>query len=214
MNEMITYKAALFKNERTTTERVEKFISEHHFKDCNLRGRLYGQSYPIDVKHYDFGSNIVTFHEAVKALSTRGAKVDVGFKFGPTWTTHWFQIDITLPQNCQKEAKLCYASILIAKLFYGLSPDFGRTDLAISISPTVQRFYVEASCSDRGGDGDGNAIGPVKMDKLFELKRCELAEYNATIHDLIIDFELLLEMSKCYQKKQGDTRPYILQMIW
>ncbi|VIO88100.1 Uncharacterized protein BM_BM9778 [Brugia malayi] len=210
MNKTLTYKAALFKNERTTVERVEKFISEHHFKDCNLRGRLYGQSYPIHVKHYDFGSDIVTFHEAVEALSIRGIEVNVGFKFGPTWTTHWFQVDITLPENYTSETEIvlrfdpnCEALLWSAdgQPIKGLSPDFGRTDLAISISPTTQRFYVEASCSDRFGDGDGNAIGPVKMDKLFELKRCELAEYRATIHDLIIDFELLLEMSKILPKE-------------
>lgn len=53
--------------------------------------------------------------------------------------------------------------------FLGLSPDFGRIGLEISFTPTVQTFYVEASCSDRSGDGDGNAIGPVKMDKIFEV---------------------------------------------
>lgn len=72
MSETITYKAPLFKNEHTTVERVEKFISEDYFKDCNLRGRLYGQSYPVHVKHCDLGFDIVTFHEAVEALSTRG----------------------------------------------------------------------------------------------------------------------------------------------
>uniref|UniRef100_A0A1I7VP26 alpha-mannosidase n=1 Tax=Loa loa TaxID=7209 RepID=A0A1I7VP26_LOALO len=210
MNKTPAYKAPLFKNERTTFERVEKFISEHHFKDCNLRGRLYGQSYPVHVKHYDFGPDIVTFHEAVEALSMQGAEVGVGFKFGPTWTTHWFQVDISLPQNCQTETKIvlrfdpnCEALLwsVDGQPIKGLSPDFGRTDLAIPSSPTVQRFYIEASCSDRFGDGDGNAIGPVKMDKVFELKRCELAEYSSTIHNLIIDFELLLEMSKMLPKE-------------
>ncbi|OZC06934.1 glycosyl hydrolase family 38 protein [Onchocerca flexuosa] len=210
MNETNAYKAALFKNERTTVERVEKFISEHYFKDCNLRGRLYGRSYPVYVKHCDFGSDIVTFQEAVEALSIRGAEVDIGFKFGPTWTTHWFEIGINLPEDCQSEKKIvlrvdpdCEALLwsVDGRPIKGLSPDFGRTDLAISHSPAVQKFYVEASCSDRGGDGDGNAIGPVKMDKLFELRRCELVEYNATIYDLIVDFELLLEMSKMLPKE-------------
>uniref|UniRef100_A0A0R3S005 alpha-mannosidase n=1 Tax=Elaeophora elaphi TaxID=1147741 RepID=A0A0R3S005_9BILA len=215
MNEMFNYKAPLFKNERTTVERVEKFISKDYFKDCNLRGRLYGQSYPVNVKHCDFGLDIVTFDEAVEALSVRGVEVDVGFKYGPTWTTHWFQVDISLPQNCSKGTKLvlrfdpnCEALLwsVDGQPIKGLSPDFGHTDLAISVFPIVQRFYIEASCSDRSGDGDGNPLGPVKMDKLFEvligsLKRCELAEYNSTIHDLIIDFELLLEMSKMLPKE-------------
>ncbi|VDK83362.1 unnamed protein product [Litomosoides sigmodontis] len=210
MDETITYRAPLFKNERTTVERVEKFISEHYFKGCNLRGRLYGQSYPVHVKHCGFGFDIVTFDEAVEALSIRGEEVDVGFKFGPTWTTHWFQVDISIPQNCSSEREIvlrcnptCEALLWSAdgEPIKGLSPDFGRTDLAISISTMEQRFYIEASCSERSGDGDGNALGPVKMDKLFELRRCELAEYNTTIYDLIVDFELLLEMSKMLPKE-------------
>lgn len=32
-------KASLLKHRRTTFERVEKFISQDYFVDCNLRGR-------------------------------------------------------------------------------------------------------------------------------------------------------------------------------
>jgi hypothetical protein len=59
--------ASLFKDERSTFERIEKFISKHHFVDCNLRGRLYEEktSVQISLLHADFGSERVSF-EIVK----------------------------------------------------------------------------------------------------------------------------------------------------
>ncbi|VDN08434.1 unnamed protein product, partial [Thelazia callipaeda] len=179
MDAMLKYKAPLFKNERTTFERIEKFISNSHFLDCNLYGRVYGKSYPIHVKHCDFGSNIVTFSEAVEALSVRGSEVNVGFKFGPTWTTHWFQIDVEVPEDWDMETKSvlridaeCEALLWSedGEPIQGLSPDFGRTDFEIPTVSLAQRFYVEASCSDRNGDGENCGIRPAKMDKLFEVQ--------------------------------------------
>lgn len=66
------YIAPLFKNERTTLERVEKFISNGLFLDCNLRGRLYSRAYPVKIKHCDFGQSIIPFSEAADALGTKG----------------------------------------------------------------------------------------------------------------------------------------------
>lgn len=33
----------------------------------------------------------------------------------------------------------------------------------------MRRFYVETSCNDRNGDGEGCGIRPAKMDKLFQV---------------------------------------------
>lgn len=39
-------------------------------------------------------------------LKITGEEVGVGFKFGPTWTTHWFQVDISIPKNCLGETEI------------------------------------------------------------------------------------------------------------
>lgn len=67
------YKAAEFKNERATYERVEKFISRNHFTDCNLYGRLYDQCLPVTVKHLFFGEEKVPFSVALEQLSSQGS---------------------------------------------------------------------------------------------------------------------------------------------
>ncbi|VDN18928.1 unnamed protein product [Gongylonema pulchrum] len=208
-----SYRAPMFKNERTTLERLEKFLSEQQFLDCNLRGRLYGESLPVyQIRHHSFGQHIVTFTEATQALSAVDCtEVGVGFKFGPTWSTHWFQIDVVVPEKWQSKKRVvlrvdaeCEATLWSAdgQVIQGLSPDFGRTDFELYGSLSIPlKFYVEASCSDRGGDGDGYGIRPAKMDKQFQLKRCEIAEYNHLIHELIIDFEILLDMARMLPKE-------------
>uniref|UniRef100_A0A915BXT3 alpha-mannosidase n=1 Tax=Parascaris univalens TaxID=6257 RepID=A0A915BXT3_PARUN len=203
-----SYKAPLFKDERAIVERVEKFISEHYFLDCNLRGRLFGASIPVKLKHYDFGREMVSFKRAVEELSKRGMAVEVGFIFGPTWSTHWFQVDIEIPKGWDKKESVlrldvgCEALIwgLDGRPIEGLSPDFGRTIINIPSVPSVQRIFVEASANNRNGDGDGDQIRPTKLDKQFRIHLAELREYNTLVNELLIDFELMLEISKFLPK--------------
>uniref|UniRef100_F1KSD2 Alpha-mannosidase 2C1 n=1 Tax=Ascaris suum TaxID=6253 RepID=F1KSD2_ASCSU len=208
-----SYKAPLFKDERATFERVEKFISEHYFLDCNLRGRLFGASVPVKLKHCDFGREVVSFNRAVQELGRRGIPVEAGFTFGPTWSTHWFQVDIEIPKGWDKKESVlrfdvgCEALIwgLEGRPIEGLSPDFGRTTIHVPSVPSVQRIFIEASANDRNGDGDGDQIRPAKLDKQFRIRLAELREYNKSVGELLIDFELMLEMAKL-SPKEGSRR--------
>lgn len=207
------HKAPIFKNERTTFERIEKFISKHYFTDCNLRGRLYGKSSSVRVKHYDFGSQDVSFAEAVEKLSTEGSVVQKGFSFGPTWSTHWFQVDIDIPKDFAGDIVLrfdanCEALIwcIDGRPVQGLSPDFGRTNFRLPSCPTVHRVFVEASANCRIGDGNGDMIGPAKLNKTFRLDLVEITEFNQTVYDLLMDFDILLQMAQLLPKES--TRRY------
>ncbi|VDM46288.1 unnamed protein product [Toxocara canis] len=197
------YKAPLFKNERTTFERIEKFISEHHFLDRNLRGRLFGKSLPVKIKHCDFGQQIVSFNKAVEELTKRG------FTFGPTWSTHWFQVDIEIPNGWNKKELMlrfdagCEALVwgLEGRPTQGLSPDFGRIGVRISSTLLVQRVFIEASANERNGDGNGGQIRPAKLDRMFQIRLAEVTEYNRLVEELLVDFELMLEMAKLLPKE-------------
>ena len=94
-------KPSLFKDFRATIERIEKFYSKHEFTDCNLYGARYPDSIPVsEIRHIDFGKNRKTsFPDAQKALNEVGGEVSVGFKIGPTWSTHWFKLSGTLPEK-------------------------------------------------------------------------------------------------------------------
>lgn len=93
--------ASIFKNWRTTLERIEKYVSPIYFADANLHSRLYPQRRVItDVFHG--GSPIVSstvklcesqrpsFEDAIK--QTFSKHVGIGSSFGPTWATHWFKV--------------------------------------------------------------------------------------------------------------------------
>uniref|UniRef100_A0A914REK9 Alpha-mannosidase Ams1-like N-terminal domain-containing protein n=1 Tax=Parascaris equorum TaxID=6256 RepID=A0A914REK9_PAREQ len=102
--------------------------------------------------------------------------VEVGFIFGPTWSTHWFQVDIEIPKGWDKKESVlrldvgCEALIwgLDGRPIEGLSPDFGRTIINI---PSVPSIHL-----------------------------AELREYNTLVNELLIDFELMLEISKFLPK--------------
>uniref|UniRef100_A0A0N5ATD1 alpha-mannosidase n=1 Tax=Syphacia muris TaxID=451379 RepID=A0A0N5ATD1_9BILA len=206
---MPLYNAPLFNNERTTFERVEKFISKDYFTDCNLFGRLYGQRLPVELKYYCTGQTPLKYSSAVQLLTTQGGCGKIGLQFGPTWSTCWFQIDITVPDewkfkdvvfrfDAQCEALVWNTS---GRPIIGLSSDVGRTDLKLPKDVSVQRYYVEAVGSGRNGDGNNGMINPVNMDKKFELKMAEIRVRCNSTYELYMDFEILLEMARLLPEK-------------
>uniref|UniRef100_A0A3B3Z9Y1 Uncharacterized protein n=1 Tax=Periophthalmus magnuspinnatus TaxID=409849 RepID=A0A3B3Z9Y1_9GOBI len=72
--------APVLKNRRTLLERAEKFISDIYFTDCNLRGRLYGESCPVQLESF-LSPKRISFTEACEQ---NFAPYKVGQTFGPT----------------------------------------------------------------------------------------------------------------------------------
>ena len=115
--------ASLTKNRRTTLERVEKFLSKDYFVDVNLFGRLYPQKMDISsILHWDASSSakfpppnagdLPGDTASISSSEFTGEpawKVKVPGKdhfqpyklgdpsFGPTWSTHWFIVNIEIP---------------------------------------------------------------------------------------------------------------------
>lgn len=56
----------MLKNWRTTLERVEKFVSPRYFTDCNLRGRLFGESCPVAALSSFLTPERLPYQEAVQ----------------------------------------------------------------------------------------------------------------------------------------------------
>lgn len=57
-------------------------------------------------------------------------------------------------------------------------------------------LYVEVACSGLLGAGKGTMIAPPDPEKMFQLKRAELAVFHRDIHLLLVDLELLLGIAK------------------
>nr|XP_034968274.1 alpha-mannosidase 2C1 [Zootoca vivipara] len=198
-------KPAVLKHRRTTLERVEKFISEIYFTDCNLRGRLFGASCPLASLSCFETSHRIPYDEAIRQ---EFRLVKVGDCFGSTWQTCWFKVDLSIPREWTgKEVHLLWESegegIIWrdAQPVQGLTQEGEKTSYILTdnlkeTDPHSLTLYVEVACNGLFGAGKGSMIAPPDPDKRFSLQKAELVVFNRDVHELLVDFEILLDMAK------------------
>ncbi|KAJ8314849.1 hypothetical protein KUTeg_006999 [Tegillarca granosa] len=90
----------VLKHKRTTLERADKFISDTYFTDVNLRSRLYGPPVPVECVSYYSAPDRISYKEAQNGDYK---PFKLGMSFGPTWSTHWFRLDIEIPDSWEGE---------------------------------------------------------------------------------------------------------------
>ncbi|XP_056428565.1 alpha-mannosidase 2C1 [Hyla sarda] len=195
----------VLKNKRTTLERVEKFISELYFTDCNLRGRLYGSTCPVDSLSFFLTEKRISYADAVKG-DFQTARV--GQTFGPTWWTCWFKVQLVIPKEwLGHEVHLIWESDgegLVWKdgmPVQGLTKEGEKTSFILSRhlkeeDPHSMTLYIEMACNGLFGAGKGSMIAPVDPKKTFALQKAELAIFNDDVHELLLDFEILYDMAR------------------
>ncbi|CAI5783661.1 alpha-mannosidase 2C1 [Podarcis lilfordi] len=198
-------KPAVLKHRRTTLERVEKFISEIYFTDCNLRGRLFGASCSLASLSCFETSQRIPYDEAVRQ---EFRLVKVGDCFGSTWKTCWFKVDLSIPREWTgKEVHLLWESEGEGMIWrdgqpvQGLTREGEKTSYILTdnlkeTDPHSLTLYVEVACNGLFGAGKGSMIAPPDPDKKFSLQKAELVVFNRAVHELLVDFEILLDMAK------------------
>ncbi|PAA84553.1 hypothetical protein BOX15_Mlig006850g1, partial [Macrostomum lignano] len=84
------------KHWRTTYERIEKFISPHYFCDSNLLSRqTSNRAAALSIQHLKSQEFLGSWLDK-KTLTTESLweDIDLGFKFGPVWSIHWFRVQL------------------------------------------------------------------------------------------------------------------------
>ncbi|XP_048724339.2 alpha-mannosidase 2C1 isoform X1 [Caretta caretta] len=197
----------VLKHRRTTLERAEKFLSEHGFPDCNLRGRLFGDTCPL-VSLSCFQTPQRIPHDEAVRQEFRPAKV--GDSFGPTWWTCWFKVELSIPRAwAGKEVHLLWESDGEGMVWrdaqpvqtQGLTKEGEKTSYILTegleeAEPHSLTVYVEVACNGLFGAGKGSLIAPPDPDKKFTLNKAELVVFNRDVHELLVDFEILVDMAK------------------
>jgi len=90
-------------------DRFEKFISDIYFKDVNIKGKIYPHQWPVDKvswftvpdpKARPLFSQIIN-NSADTAVFTPFASAEErkAKSFGPSWSTHWFKLELTVPHD-------------------------------------------------------------------------------------------------------------------
>ncbi|KAM5243010.1 alpha-mannosidase 2C1 isoform 1-T1 [Hipposideros larvatus] len=197
--------APALKHWRTTLERVEKFVSPLYFTDCNLRGRLFGDSCPVTALSSFLTPERLPYQEAVQQ-DFRPAQV--GDSFGPTWWTCWFRVELTIPEAwVGQEVHLRWESDGEGLVWHdgepvqGLTKEGEKTSYVLTDSlgagdPRSLTLYVEVACNGLLGAGKGMMIAAPDPEKMFQVSRAELAVFHRDVHQLLVDLELLLGIAK------------------
>ncbi|KAM6149989.1 alpha-mannosidase 2C1 isoform 2-T2 [Erethizon dorsatum] len=193
------------KHWRTALERVEKFVSPLYFTDCNLRGRLFGDRRPVAALASFLTPERLRYQDAVQQ-DFRPAQV--GDRFGPTWWTCWFRVELIIPEAwVGQEVHLCWESDGEGLVWRDGEPVQGLTTEGEKNSyiltnrlgegdPRSLTLYVEVACNGLLGAGKGTMIAPPDPEKMFQLSRAELAVFHRDVHQLLVDLELLLGIAK------------------
>jgi len=139
-----------------------------------------------------------TFKEAT---SHEFRPAEVGQWFGPSWSTHWFKVQLTVPKHMLDKKHLelewdanCEGMIWTADgdVVHGLTGGGERTQW---ILPNAFRdgkehlFYVEIACNGMFGNAPGgDSIQPPDPNKFFQLHTAKVVAVDLEARGLYFDF--------------------------
>ncbi|KAL1924955.1 uncharacterized protein VTP21DRAFT_4609 [Calcarisporiella thermophila] len=191
--------------------RFRNFISSSSFEDVNLHSQLikHRTNLPefIELNVYSVPNlQRIPFAEAVKA---KYRPTHIGERFGPSWSTHWFQVKLRIPADWageevwfvwdnRSEALLWSSDGIPLQGFTG-SDDGGNVHREYILTQCARgddkyTFYVEMACNALFGNGSGT-IQPPDPNRFFTLSTADLAVPRKEVWQLLHDFEIIRQMA-------------------
>ncbi|KAK9476775.1 glycosyl hydrolases family 38 N-terminal domain-containing protein [Lipomyces japonicus] len=193
-------------------QRIDQFLSNGPYRQFNLPAVLddarVSDSNYVRLEVYSVPDlQRPPFKEAVKGKFRPASK---GEAFGPSWSTHWFRINVRVPQE---EAWLSNEQLEFhwenhnEGLVYnteglplqGLTGDDERPYWQVPKEwkdGEWHTFYIEASCNGMFGNGNGDQIQPPDPNRWFTLSAADLV---APCHDaraLQLDFGIIADAAR------------------
>ncbi|CAN6674546.1 alpha-mannosidase [Trichomonascus vanleenenianus] len=149
------------------------------------------------------------FKEAVKNTFRPAS---IGEKFGPSWATHWFRVQIKVPDSWPKKQEVlfnwdCGNEGLIftedGRVVVGLSGE-ERQEWIIPPSWNDGKwhtFYIETGCNGMFGNADPhNNIQPPIDDRYFTLEKADLVLPNVQARALKADYLVIVDAAKNFEE--------------
>lgn len=147
--------------------------------------------------------------------------VQKGAKFGPSWSTHWFKVDIDIPDWGAEEYHFEFDSEAEGMIYnlqgeplHGLTGgpnDDKRYEFRLPAEWVAARkaeFWIEIGCNHRGGNCVGGHGPPVE--RLFELKLADLVAPNLEARALLVDFDII---KKCARLEDQSWQPHVARNV-
>lgn len=194
----------MLKTPQLTLDRVRQFSQR------TLMPLLYPDKAPVQ---------IAVFHAPDRisydlAMQGQYAPTTVGQRFGPLWSTHWFRIQIQIPEGWSgKEVHFLFDSMSEAQVWQDGRPMQGLTGSMIGWGAMALRpeyiltrkakggeqieLYVEMAVNQLFGIGEDTNDST----QLGTLRQCEIAVFDRDAWDLLWDFKVIADMAELLPEK-------------
>lgn len=178
-----------------TTRRARTLI------DQLIRPSIFTDHYPLQVEVHQCPEPI-GYDEAIAATYQ---PVEVGYTWGPVWSTAWFHLSGDIPENLGESFHLLFDTRTEALCWWDGSPYQGvelhRQDIKLPDSVKAGQplsVYVEAACNHMLGVGkdygDFSRMGEFPITQSGTLKLAHLARHHPQREALCHDLNLLRQL--------------------
>jgi hypothetical protein len=210
-------------------ERLELFMTGKTFpltENIAIKSQFYFDKIPVKSLKVIRNTDRVKPSEMASRISEFKEEAKIGDKFGKSWETHWFLIEIEIPEEWTKEDKevhfiwngKCEAAIYdikgskllsaitenVREVYLmkrpGVKDDFTDQSINKDGSRTKITYLLEMACNEMFGNFSDGFNTPVDMNREFELKKCEIGLFNKVAWDLFYNFELLKDGAKLFEQ--------------
>jgi alpha-mannosidase len=149
----------------------------------------------------------ISFEEAMKGSYE---PCTVGVEMRPTWSTHWFRVDISVPHDMHRDSIAlefdpgdCEAMIWSEKgdPLMGITGSWGNDrnvvwNLGKRTRDEKIRYWIEVAANGIGGAGAGDSINPPDLNKSFWLRSARLLVFDDNAVEVFKDLDVLLGIAK------------------
>lgn len=188
------------------TDRLKQFTAKGQYEGQNLVSK-YFEGVSSDDEHVKLSVYSVpdlqrpTFEEAT---SQQFRPTHVGESFGPSWSTHWFRIRLTVPEDLRQKERLEFhwdannEGLVWTENGHPLQGLTGGGERTEWIIPDEWRdgkehvFYIEMACNGMFGNAPGgDSIQPPRPDKTYQLTLARITAVNLAARGLYYDFWII-----------------------
>lgn len=187
-------------------DRINQFTGGGQYEKYNLNAMMYegkasGEPH-VKLSVWDAPDlSRPTFKEAT---SHEFKKTEVGAWFGPSWSTHWFKVVLTVPSELRDKQLLelhwdANNEGMVwtddGKPLQGLTGGNERVEWILPDSfrdGKEHTIYIEMACNGMFGNAaGGDSIQPPDPNKYFQLSRAEIVAVNPDARQLYIDIWII-----------------------
>jgi alpha-mannosidase len=187
-------------------DRINQFTGGGQYEKYNLNAMMYegkasGEPH-VKLSVWDApGQSRPKFEEAVKNEFKHTA---VGHSFGPSWSTHWFKVILTVPSDLRDKELLelhwdANNEGMVwtddGKPLQGLTGGGERVEWILPDSfrdGKEHTIYIEMACNGMFGNAPGgDSIQPPDPNRFFQLSRAEIVAVNPEARQLFIDIWII-----------------------